>query len=140
MGDITTRPWGHWTVLQEYNEAAFRQVNLVQTKEKLPYTPCKVKELFVLPGQSLSWQKHRQRNELWFVREGMATVYYSSDVEGEEVHVKKIDRYQNFTLLANKWHQLVNEQDTILSVIEIQYGSNCIESDILRKPRPSTDS
>jgi cytidyltransferase-like protein len=113
------RDWGEWKVLNNYNNTT------------------KVKELVVLPGQSLSWQKHQHRDELWFIREGTATVHYSSDTEGEVVHVNKLNKHQTFTLYKNKWHQLSNDQENILSVIEIQYGTNCVESDILRKPSPS---
>jgi mannose-6-phosphate isomerase-like protein (cupin superfamily) len=31
------------------------------------------------------------------------------------------------------WHQLANETDKPLKLIEIQYGTNCIEEDITRK-------
>jgi D-beta-D-heptose 7-phosphate kinase/D-beta-D-heptose 1-phosphate adenosyltransferase len=114
------RDWGEWKVLNNYNNTT------------------KVKELVVLPGQSLSWQKHQNRNEIWFIREGNATVYYSTDTEGTLNFVKKLKKHQSFNLYRNKWHQLVNEEDYVLSVIEIQYGDDCSESDILRKPRPST--
>jgi mannose-6-phosphate isomerase-like protein (cupin superfamily) len=30
------------------------------------------------------------------------------------------------------WHQLANEHDTDLKLVEIQYGTNCIEEDIER--------
>jgi mannose-6-phosphate isomerase-like protein (cupin superfamily) len=33
----------------------------------------------------------------------------------------------------NEWHQLVNEKDTPLKVIEIQFGEKCVEEDIERK-------
>ena len=36
-----------------------------------------------------------------------------------------------------KWHQLVNETDELVSVIEIQFGTDCNESDILRAVRPT---
>lgn len=113
------RDWGEWKVLNNYNNTT------------------KVKELVVLPGQSLSWQKHKHRDELWFVREGVATVYYSPDFEGEYSYCKKLTKHQSFSLYKNKWHQLVNEEDYVLSVIEIQYGSTCDESDIVRAARPS---
>lgn len=113
------REWGEWKVLNNYNNTT------------------KVKELVVLPGQSLSWQKHKHRDELWFIREGKATIHYSTDTEGDVVYVQKLDKHETFTLFNNKWHQLSNNEESILSVIEIQYGSDCVESDILRKPSPS---
>jgi mannose-6-phosphate isomerase-like protein (cupin superfamily) len=32
-----------------------------------------------------------------------------------------------------EWHQLLNETDAPLKIIEIQYDDNCIENDIIRK-------
>jgi mannose-6-phosphate isomerase-like protein (cupin superfamily) len=31
------------------------------------------------------------------------------------------------------WHQLVNAHDTPLKLVEIQYGTNCVEEDIERR-------
>jgi len=113
------RTWGEWKVLNNYNSTT------------------KVKELVVKPGESLSWQKHQFRNELWFVREGTATVFYSADANGTDLMKTTIGKHQTHTLYVNRWHQLVNETDKELSVIEIQYGTKCLESDIIRSPRPS---
>ena len=112
------RDWGEWKVLNDYNNTT------------------KIKELVVFPGQKLSWQSHEHRSELWFVREGLATVYYSKD--GVDVLKTKLKKHESFTIPTYQWHQLCNFEEEVLSVIEIQYGSNCVESDILRKPRPST--
>jgi len=113
------RTWGEWKVLNNYNSTT------------------KVKELVVKPGESLSWQKHQFRNELWFVREGTATVFYSADANGTDLMKTTIGKHQTHTLYVNRWHQLVNETDKELSVIEIQYGTKCLESDIIRSSRPS---
>jgi len=94
----------------------------------------------VFPNQSLSWQKHEHRSELWFVRQGLATVYYSLDFEGKDVRTAWIQKHRTFTLEQGKWHQLVNETEEPLSVIEIQYGSDCSEHDIIRCNRPETIS
>ena len=116
------RDWGEWKVLNNYNNTT------------------KVKELVVFPKQSLSWQKHEHRSELWFVRQGLATVYYSLDFEGKNVRTAWIQKHRTFTLEQGKWHQLVNETEEPLSVIEIQYGSDCSEHDIIRCNRPETIS
>jgi mannose-6-phosphate isomerase-like protein (cupin superfamily) len=116
------RDWGEWKVLNNYNNTT------------------KVKELVVFPGQSLSWQKHENRSELWFVRQGLATVHYSIDYDGKDVRTAWIQKHRTFTLEQGKWHQLVNETEEFLSVIEIQYGSNCDEYDIIRSKRPATIS
>jgi len=112
------REWGEWKVLADYHTS-------------------KVKELIVAPGQSLSWQSHEHRNEHWFVREGTATVYFSSDNDGKDVYKTTISKHDSFEIKVNKWHQLVNETEFPISIIEIQYGSSCVESDILRATRTS---
>lgn len=52
-----TREWGTWKVLYEY-----------------PDNTTKVKELIVMPGKGLSWQRHFKRSELWYIRSGTATI------------------------------------------------------------------
>jgi len=78
-------------------------------------TEVKVKELTVNPGQSLSMQKHQDRSEHWFIVEGTFHKHQS-------LHIKK-----------EEWHQLCNPSSTPLKIVEIQYGTNCVEEDIERK-------
>lgn len=115
--EVMTRDWGHWKVLKNYNF-------------------CKVKELVVNPGCSLSWQKHDYRSEVWFVRFGTATIHHSFD---SEVNIEKniLNRDSTFIIPVQKWHRLSNETDQVISIVEIQYGSLCAEHDIIRKPFPS---
>ena len=111
----TERQWGYYRVLHK------------QGKE------VKVKELTVEPGKCLSMQRHQDRAEHWFVSEGTATVY-TIDV-GTDVDLLGV--YQKFDSLhisKTKWHQLCNETDKPLKIVEIQYGDNCVEEDIERKP------
>jgi mannose-6-phosphate isomerase-like protein (cupin superfamily) len=110
MDGIVTRDWGYWDVLQKYDST------------------CKVKELVVNPGCRLSWQKHEHRSEHWFCSRGTATVYYSADNDGHEVFKD--------TITQGKWHQLANETEIPVHIIEIQFGSDCRESDIIRSERP----
>jgi cytidyltransferase-like protein len=114
--DSTIRDWGMWKVLHKYT----------------PNTT-KIKELVVNPQQSLSWQIHAQRSEVWFVREGTATVHHSDypDTNIEKIILRKNDV---FIIPLAKWHRLCNETKETLSIIEIQYGNDCIESDITRQP------
>jgi len=110
----TIRPWGYYRVLHEPN----RKV--------------KLKELTVDPGKTLSMQRHEDRGELWFVSEGEATLYTINRKSDAELH----GRYpQNQMIVINRreWHQLANESDTPLKVIEIQYGDRCDETDIERQ-------
>lgn len=117
--DSTIRDWGLWKVLQEYS----------------PNTT-KIKELVVSPNKSLSWQKHHNRSEVWFVREGTATVY-CSDYPDKNITKTTLNQNDTFIIPLEKWHKLSNETKEKLSIIEIQYGSNCNELDIVRQPFPS---
>jgi mannose-6-phosphate isomerase-like protein (cupin superfamily) len=111
----TPRAWGYYHVLHEHGKDV------------------KVKELTVDPGKCLSMQRHKDRAEHWFVAEGTATVYAlncSTDVELKGVYTK----FDSLHISKTEWHQLCNETDDPLKIIEIQYGDNCIEDDIERKP------
>jgi cytidyltransferase-like protein len=110
----TERVWGYYRVLHE------------QSKD------VKVKELTVAPGKCLSMQRHKDRSEHWFVSEGTATVYTlncSTDVE----LIGKFNKFENLHIGKTEWHQLCNETESPLKIVEIQYGDNCIEDDIERK-------
>jgi cytidyltransferase-like protein len=102
----TERQWGYYRVLHEV-------------------PGMKVKELTVLPGKSLSMQRHEHRNEYWIVSEGTATVGWNPG------HTT-LKKHQGDTILRGEWHQLKNETAEPLKIVEIQYGSLCDESDIER--------
>jgi cytidyltransferase-like protein len=104
----TERTWGYYRVLHE-----------------VPGT--KVKELTVNPGQKLSMQRHQQRAEFWFVSEGVATVKWD-----EHGHTT-IKKHGTDVIYKEEWHQLINNTDQPLKIIEIQYGEACDESDIERR-------
>ena len=110
----TERTWGYYRVIHEYNEHT------------------KVKELAVPPGGKLSMQRHAERAEHWFVAEGTATVYTvnnKTDVDTLGVYTQ----HQSLHIPVGTWHQLANEHETTLKLVEIQYGTNCVESDIERR-------
>jgi cytidyltransferase-like protein len=111
----TKRTWGYYRVIHEYNNHT------------------KVKELAVPPGNKLSMQRHQERSEHWFVAEGTATVYTinrNTDIETLGVYAQ----HQSLHIPVGTWHQLANEHDTDLKLVEIQYGTNCAEEDIERTP------
>ena len=110
----TERVWGYYRVLHEQGKDV------------------KVKELTVDPGKCLSMQRHKDRGEHWFVSEGTATVYTlnrSTDVE----LIGTFNKFENLHIGKTEWHQLCNETESPLKIVEIQYGDNCIEDDIERK-------
>lgn len=111
----TVRPWGFYEVLQETSDNV------------------KVKTLVVEPHKSLSMQHHKDRNEYWFVVEGVASIYSYEEDTNTKVLFAHYPQFEQVWINKNTWHQLVNEQDTLLKIIEIQYGDRCVEEDIIRK-------
>ena len=106
------RSWGSYTVLNQIPGA-------------------KVKTLTVAPGQMLSMQRHQYRSEHWMVTEG--TCMINMALPGDMHNPPKIlTRYDEFRVPANTWHQLTNPFTRPCTIIEIQYGEKCDESDIER--------
>lgn len=110
----TTRSWGNYRVLHEVG---------VHTK---------LKELTVNPKTCLSMQRHEKRAEFWFVAEGEATVYTIDPHSTDHDLLASPARHQSTWIQLNEWHQLCNETDEPLKLIEIQYGEHCKEEDIER--------
>jgi cytidyltransferase-like protein len=111
----TDRAWGYYRVLHEVGANT------------------KLKELTVMPKTCLSMQRHDQRAEFWFVAEGEATVY-TLDAASTDADIKcSMTVHQSCWINRNEWHQLCNETDQPLRLIEIQYGENCVEEDIQRR-------
>jgi len=105
----TDRDWGYYKILHN------------------PDNQTKVKELTVGPGRQLSMQKHKKRSEFWIVTEGTATIYTENDV-----FLQKLEKHEYIFIDKEQWHKLCNETDKPLKIVEIQYGENCVESDIER--------
>jgi cytidyltransferase-like protein len=110
----TDRTWGYYRVLHEVG------------------TGTKLKELTVEPGQQLSMQRHDQRAEFWFVAEGEATVYTLNRSTDLELKCS-LKVHEHCWINRMEWHQLCNETDRPLKLIEIQFGENCVEQDIERR-------
>ena len=111
----TTRAWGYYRVLHEVG------------------TNTKLKELTVNPKTCLSMQRHEKRAEFWFVAEGEATVYTVDPHSTDHDIMASPARHQHTFIRLNEWHQLCNETDHPLKLIEIQYGEDCVEEDIERR-------
>lgn len=110
----TQRNWGYYRVLHKVNGS--HEPTMV------------VKELTVDPGKSLSMQYHRHRNEFWIVSEGVATL---SRMDPDKVITMKV--HEQEVIKKEEWHQLSNQTNDPLRVVEIQYGDLCAEWDIVRK-------
>ena len=111
----TSRAWGYYRVLHEVGNHV------------------KLKELTVSPKTCLSMQRHEKRAEFWFVAEGEATVYTVDPYSTDRDLMASPARHQSTWIKLNEWHQLCNETDEPLRLIEIQYGDDCVEEDIERR-------
>lgn len=111
----TGRPWGYYRVLHE---------NGIEVK---------LKELTVDPGLCLSMQKHTERAEFWFVAEGEASVYTINNRTTDVEHRGFYKKFDSLFIEKGDWHRLCNETEKPLKIIEIQYGTNCVEEDIERQ-------
>ena len=100
------RPWGTFTVLDEGNDF-------------------KVKRIEVLPGKRLSYQKHAQRAEHWFVVQGTAKV----TLDGNEIVV---GQGQAIDIAIGAAHRVENPGEELLIFIEVQRGAYLGEDDIVR--------
>ena len=104
--EFDRRPWGTYTVLDE--GALF-----------------KVKRIEVLPGKRLSYQKHSQRAEHWFVVEGSARV----TLDDEEINLKPGEAID---IPKGSAHRIENPGSGPLVFIEVQRGDYLGEDDIVR--------
>ncbi|MCC6978102.1 MAG: phosphomannose isomerase type II C-terminal cupin domain [Candidatus Melainabacteria bacterium] len=105
-GQTTVRPWGKFIVLAD-----------------LHYT--KVKRLIVNPGQRLSLQSHKLRDEHWVIVRGTARVTLDDETRdvgyGEHVFVKRGTK-----------HRIANAAAEPVELVEVQVGDAFPEEDIER--------
>lgn len=107
------RPWGYYRVLHDVDGT-------------------KVKELTVMPGQSLSLQRHKFRKEFWHVADGICNVHLEMS-SGYLLPARTLYRHDRIDISNNEWHRLSNPYTGPCKIIEIQFGSDCDEDDIERK-------
>ena len=100
------RPWGTFTVLDEGDNF-------------------KVKRIEVLPGKRLSYQKHAQRAEHWFVVAGTAKV----TLDDRDIEVKAGEAID---IAIGAAHRVENPGAELLVFIEVQRGNYLGEDDIVR--------
>ena len=109
----TERTWGYYRVLHE-----------------VPGT--KVKELTINPGQQISLQRHFKRNEFWFIAQGACDVV-STMSNGYVLPVVLLKEHLHHHVPRGEWHQIRNPYEVPCKIIEIQYGTECVEDDIERR-------
>ena len=100
------RPWGTFTVLDEGENF-------------------KVKRIEVLSGKRLSYQKHAQRAEHWFVVQGTARV----TLDDREITVAAGEAID---IALGSAHRIENPGEELLVFVEVQRGTYLGEDDIVR--------
>ncbi len=98
----------------------------------------RIKELVINPGKGLSFQRHKYRNEIWFVSKGKCIVKHGDSDKEECSDEIELNTEELFHVPAKKWHQIINCFDQVCHIIEIQYGEKTIENDIERASMYST--
>lgn len=106
MSELEVRPWGSYKVLHD-----------------TPY--CKVKEIFVNPGQRMSYQYHTKRRETWTCVGGTLTVIR----HGHEFTLQEGDTIE---IGLGVHHRAWNKEKTPAIFVEVQSGSYFGEDDIVR--------
>ena len=112
----TERDWGYWRVLDDKPEKGY-----------------KVKELVIYPGKSLSDQRHFKRSEEWKILEGVVKMDTEYNGLQDSLHLKPST--MTYTIAKEVWHKASNPGDTNAHILEVQWGSECIEEDIERRSR-----
>ena len=106
MTSIVSKPWGSYQVIEK--------------REKYV-----IKKLIVKPGSKLSLQSHQHRSEHWVIVQGEAEVTIEDDIK-----VFHSNEYIFIPFQAK--HRLANNCSEDLVVIEIWYGDQLDEKDIIR--------
>ena len=110
----TERDWGYWRVLDHKPEQGY-----------------KVKELVIYPGKSLSDQKHFKRSEQWIVLEGVVDM--KTEWNGQSGNLQLKQHGMPYEIGKEVWHLASNTGTENAHILEIQWGSECIEEDIERR-------
>ncbi len=105
------RKWGEYSVL--YNRP-----------------DCKVKELRIAPGKGISLQMHHIRSETWQLIDGQLEV--KTGPAAKKLKTTKMQSGDIITIPYETWHVMKNTGNYPAVLIEIQSGSQCIETDIVR--------
>lgn len=123
MNEAVKRPWGEYRVVSDSHHK----------EDTFPFgiTHIKTKILIVSPKSRLSMQRHSKRSEVWTVLRGTAVLEtWHEDIETLSSRI--IREGEAVTIKRSEWHRLCNQMIDPLTIIEVQYGSECIESDIER--------
>ena len=104
--EIDSRPWGMYEVL-------------------LDTIDCKVKRITIAPGQRLSYQSHKHREENWVAVRGVLTIVR----EGIE---HQVHPGESIFIRCGDKHRAWNKTPKPIQFIEVQTGDYFGEDDITR--------
>lgn len=114
-GEKVIRDWGWWRVLKSFNPGA------------------KAKELWIEPEKSISWQTHKYRSEDWTIVEGSAIIQTAL---GDRLpRAQSLYMHQTVSIPAGTWHTATGGPRGA-HILELQYGKQCVEDDIIRGELP----
>lgn len=102
------REWGEFFVLDEFPTA-------------------KVKRLIIKKDKNISYQYHKYRSEFWTIVEGNGYIILDGILS-------KANTGDTFTIEKNVKHS-ITAIDGDLVILEVQYGTECNEDDIVRITR-----
>ena len=102
------REWGEFFVLDEFPTA-------------------KVKRLIIKEGKNISYQYHNNRSEFWTIVSGEGYLV----IDGV---LTKIETGDTITIEKNVRHSVKAINDDLV-ILEVQYGTECNEDDIVRITR-----
>ena len=105
-----TRPWGDYKVLDQ--------------SEITSHYPYKVKTIRVKPNQKFSLQYHKDRVEHWIVVDGEGVATLGDDMI-------PLSRGKYIFVNYNQIHRITAGSHGI-TFVEVQHGSQCSETDIVR--------
>lgn len=119
--NVMIKDWGYYRTYSSHQSSSSQSA--------------KVKIIVVEPHKMLSMQRHHYRSEFWFVSSGQPSLYTLGKIGQEYYRIlsKTLDEHEHVFIPKGEWHQLVNDTDKEVRVIEIQYGSKTDEDDIERK-------
>ena len=100
------RPWGSYDIILESPSY-------------------KVKIIEVKPEQRISLQKHAYRKEYWIILDGDGIVQYDDSFIS-------VQRGSRIVIEQNELHRVTNCGNSILRILEVQFGSILSEDDIIR--------
>ena len=112
MKKLVSRRWGHYKVLHEGPDYV-------------------VKELVINPGCGISYQRHENRSEFWYVRKGVVSIKYAPVYAPRSYTVVSRCTGDSFTVPIGSWHQAYNDGTEPVHMVECQAGI-CDEDDIER--------